>query len=62
MASHLVAIAKASLAASLLRADPVPVSRDDMNNFHALLDVALNQCSPANIQVAFSSPFELPSR
>ncbi|RPB26929.1 hypothetical protein L211DRAFT_773189, partial [Terfezia boudieri ATCC MYA-4762] len=47
---HQLAIAKASLTASLLRADPVSVPRDEMTNFHALLDKTLNQCSSANIQ------------
>ncbi|KAF8442611.1 hypothetical protein BGX38DRAFT_1250869 [Terfezia claveryi] len=50
MATHQLAIAKASLTASLLRADPVSVPRDEMTNFHALLDKTLNQCSSANIQ------------
>ncbi|KAA8905849.1 hypothetical protein FN846DRAFT_778682, partial [Sphaerosporella brunnea] len=48
--SHQIAIAKASLAACLLRADPVPISRDEISNFHNLLEKALTVCSPANIQ------------
>ncbi|KAI5799176.1 hypothetical protein DFH27DRAFT_86908 [Peziza echinospora] len=52
MASHQVAIAKASLAASLLRADPAPVPRDDIATFHASLESALNHCSSANIQTS----------
>jgi len=49
--SHQIAIARASLAASLLRADPVPISRDEISNFHVLLDTTLAICSPPNIQV-----------
>ncbi|KAL7270632.1 hypothetical protein RUND412_006650 [Rhizina undulata] len=50
MASHQVAIAKASLAAGLLRADPIALARDEITNFHSLLDKALTACSPSNIQ------------
>jgi hypothetical protein len=49
--SHQIAIAKASLSASLLRADPTPVSRDEITNFHNLLDKSLTICSTPNIQV-----------
>ena len=49
--SHQIAIAKASLSASFLRADPTPVSRDEITNFHNLLDKALTDCTPTNIQV-----------
>lgn len=51
MASHQVAIAKASLAAGLLRPDPTSVARDDITALHTSLDRALSHCSPANIQV-----------
>ncbi|KAK5018154.1 hypothetical protein LTR39_001145 [Cryomyces antarcticus] len=50
MAAHHIAIAKASLAASLLRPDPTPVPRDEITRFHALLESALTQCSPPNVQ------------
>ncbi|KAI9827704.1 MAG: hypothetical protein M1819_006905 [Sarea resinae] len=50
MASHQLAIAKASLFACLVRPDPVAVPRDDIAHFHILLDRALLQCSPTNIQ------------
>ncbi|KAI5780883.1 hypothetical protein EDC01DRAFT_667589 [Geopyxis carbonaria] len=48
--SHQLAIAKASLSAGLLRAAPAPVSRDDITEFHNLLDQTLTICSPENIQ------------
>ncbi|PWW78605.1 hypothetical protein C7212DRAFT_276520 [Tuber magnatum] len=48
--SHQVAIARASLAAGLLRPDPTAVSRDEISNFHTLLEQALSKCSPSNIQ------------
>jgi len=51
MASHQIAIAKATFAASLLRPDPKPVSRDDIAHFHALLVAVSIECSPTNIQV-----------
>ncbi|KAL4864195.1 hypothetical protein BDV12DRAFT_176549, partial [Aspergillus spectabilis] len=50
MASHEVAIAKASLAAGLLRPDPTSVTRDEITALHNTLDRALSHCSPANIQ------------
>lgn len=50
--AHQLAIAKASLTASLLRADPAPVSRDEISIFHRLLEQTLAVCSPPNIQVA----------
>ncbi|ELR08874.1 hypothetical protein VC83_01767 [Pseudogymnoascus destructans] len=50
MASHQIAIAKATFAASLLRPDPVPVPRDDVAQFHTLLGAVSTQCSPTNIQ------------
>jgi len=53
MASHQLAIAKAAFAASLLRPDTAvePLTRDAITHFHGLLDSALAQCSPANVQV-----------
>lgn len=51
MASHQVAIAKASLAAGLLRPDPTSVARDEITALHTSLDRALAHCSRANIQV-----------
>ncbi|MCJ1250678.1 hypothetical protein MMC30_007906 [Trapelia coarctata] len=50
MASHSLVIAKASLSAGLMRPDPTPVPRDQITQFHELLDKALVQCSPTNIQ------------
>jgi hypothetical protein len=51
MASHQLAIAKASFSAGLLRPDPTSVPRDDIAAFHSALDRALSRCSSANIQV-----------
>ncbi|OQD73418.1 hypothetical protein PENDEC_c015G00245 [Penicillium decumbens] len=50
MASHQIAIAKASFSAGLLRPDPTSVPRDDITAFHGYLERALSHCSPANIQ------------
>ncbi|KAJ9306374.1 hypothetical protein DTO217A2_4113 [Paecilomyces variotii] len=50
MASHQIAIAKASFSAGLLRPDPTSVPRDEITGFHSALDKALSNCSPANIQ------------
>ncbi|KAL4894507.1 hypothetical protein BDV59DRAFT_175591 [Aspergillus ambiguus] len=50
MASHHLAIAKASFSAGLLRPDPTSVPRDEITAFHSALDRALLHCSPANIQ------------
>ncbi|CAI7625930.1 unnamed protein product [Penicillium manginii] len=50
MASHQIAIAKASFSAGLLRPDPTSVPRDDIAAFHSALDRALSRCSSANIQ------------
>lgn len=51
MASHHLAIAKASLAAAMMRPDPTPVARDGVAQLHSLLEAALEQCSSINIQV-----------
>ncbi|ODM20907.1 hypothetical protein SI65_03960 [Aspergillus cristatus] len=50
MASHQLAIAKASFSAGLLRPNPTSVSRDEITAFHSALDQALSHCSYANIQ------------
>jgi hypothetical protein len=46
-----LAVAKASLSATLFRADPTPCSRDNIDHFFTLLNSAIAQCSPANVQV-----------
>ena len=51
MASHSVAIAKASLAAGMIRPDPTSISKPEIAHFHTLLEDVLEQCSSANIQV-----------
>ncbi|KAE8310592.1 hypothetical protein BDV41DRAFT_544872 [Aspergillus transmontanensis] len=50
MASHQLAIAKASFSAGLLRPDPTSVPRDEITTFHTSFDRALSHCSSANIQ------------
>ncbi|RDW88284.1 hypothetical protein BP6252_00316 [Coleophoma cylindrospora] len=50
MASHQFAIAKASFSAGLLRPDPISLSREDIAQFHSLLNEAVLQCSPKNVQ------------
>jgi hypothetical protein len=51
--SHGLTIAKATFAAGLLRPDAsaLPVPRDEIKVCHQLVDSALTQCSPANVQV-----------
>ena len=51
MASHSVAIAKVSLAAVMMRPDPVAVSRSEISQLHALLQDLMSKCSHINIQV-----------
>ena len=51
MASHHLTIAKATFAASLLRPDVTKLNRDEVPQFHALLEAATLQCSPSNVQV-----------
>ena len=51
MASHSLAIAKASLAAGMIRPDPTSISKGEIAHFHTLLEAVLKQCSSANIQV-----------
>ncbi|OGE57014.1 hypothetical protein PENARI_c002G11074 [Penicillium arizonense] len=50
MASHQIAIAKASFSAGLLRPDPTSVPRDEITAFHTLLERVLSHCSTENIQ------------
>jgi hypothetical protein len=51
MASHQIAIAKASFSAGLLRPDPTSVPRDEITAFHTFLERVLSHCSTENIQV-----------
>lgn len=51
MASHSLAIAKASLAAGMIRPDPVSVSRTEVSQLHMLLQNLQSRCSHTNIQV-----------
>ena len=51
MASHHITIAKASLAAGLLRPDVTVINRDSIAEFHKLLEAAISACSSSNIQV-----------
>ncbi|KAL8772758.1 MAG: hypothetical protein Q9209_002103 [Squamulea sp. 1 TL-2023] len=51
MASHSLAIAKASLAAGLMRPDLSAASKTDIAQFHRLLDALILQCSTTNIQL-----------
>ncbi|KAJ9639923.1 hypothetical protein H2201_007298 [Coniosporium apollinis] len=48
--AHQLAIAKASFGAGLRKPDPTSVSQEDIAHFHTLLDAALTQCSPSNVQ------------
>ncbi|EGX89640.1 hypothetical protein CCM_07892 [Cordyceps militaris CM01] len=50
MASPELAIAKAALSASLFRADPVSLSRPDVETLFPLLDATIAQCSRHNVQ------------
>ncbi|POS73124.1 hypothetical protein DHEL01_v208485 [Diaporthe helianthi] len=54
MAAAQLAIAKASLLASLLKADAdaglTSSSRDEIEQFHGLLNAAVAKCSPTNVQ------------
>lgn len=51
MASAELAIASAHLRAALMRADPTPRSKDDVEQFYELLDTTTLICSRANVQV-----------
>ncbi|KAF3926651.1 hypothetical protein ABW21_db0200693 [Orbilia brochopaga] len=49
-ASHGTAIAKATLSAALLRADPRPVAGDEIARLHSLFDKCITICTPENIK------------
>lgn len=51
MASAELTIAKAALSGALFRADPRACTRDDIESMLALLDTAITECSPSNVQV-----------
>ncbi|KAM0343068.1 hypothetical protein ACHAPU_008969 [Fusarium lateritium] len=51
MSTPELAIAKATLSATLFRADPTPLSRPIVEAFFPLLTNALAQCSRPNVQV-----------
>jgi hypothetical protein len=51
MASHQLAIAKASLSAALLKPDPTSLHREEIAHFHSLLDSTITQCTATNVQV-----------
>ena len=51
MASHSLAISKASFSAGLMRPDPVSIARDEIAHLHTLLESVFEQCSRMNIQV-----------
>ncbi|KAI1342217.1 hypothetical protein F5Y15DRAFT_334775 [Xylariaceae sp. FL0016] len=50
MSSPQLAIARVSFSAVLLRADPTPCTRPDIDQFLALLDATIARCSPPNVQ------------
>ena len=51
MVSHSLAIAKASLAAGMIRPDPTSIPKPEIARFHTLLEDVLEDCSSAKIQV-----------
>ncbi|KAL9577043.1 MAG: hypothetical protein Q9212_006630 [Teloschistes hypoglaucus] len=51
MASHSLAIAKASLVASLMRPEPHSILRADIAHFQRILEALALQCSTTNIQL-----------
>ncbi|KAI4255519.1 MAG: hypothetical protein LQ352_002550 [Teloschistes flavicans] len=51
MASHSLAIAKASLVASLMRPEPHSILRADIAHFQRILEALTLQCSATNIQL-----------
>ena len=55
MASHSLAIAKASLAASMMKPDPHPVPKAEISAFYDHLESLLEYCSSKNIQVRGSN-------
>ncbi|EDN02647.1 hypothetical protein I7I51_07647 [Histoplasma capsulatum] len=54
MTTHLVAIAKATFSAGLLRPDPTSVHRDEIAFFQESLDRVVTHCSSGNIQTCTS--------
>ncbi|RYO89586.1 hypothetical protein DL766_009062 [Monosporascus sp. MC13-8B] len=50
MASPHLDIAKVSFSAVLLRPDPTPCSRSDLDEFIRLVDATVSRCSPSNVQ------------
>ncbi|KAL7795328.1 hypothetical protein V8C37DRAFT_38557 [Trichoderma ceciliae] len=50
MASPELAITKATLSATLFRADPISLNRAAVDAFFSLLDIAIIQCSRQNVQ------------
>jgi hypothetical protein len=51
MNSHHLTIAKATFAASLLRPGSTTARKDELPEFHQLLEKAMLKCSPSNVQV-----------
>jgi len=51
MTSHSLAIAKASLAACMIRPDPISIPKTEIAHFHTLLEATLKQCSSDKLQV-----------
>lgn len=49
--AHRQAIARAALAASLLRPDPISTPQSEIKDFHQRLDAVLVRCTRENIQV-----------
>ncbi|KAK7747163.1 hypothetical protein SLS62_009105 [Diatrype stigma] len=50
MSSPLLDIAKVSFSAVLLRPDPTPCARSDLDEFIGLVDATISRCSPPNVQ------------
>lgn len=51
MSNPELAIAKVNFSAVLFRKDPTPLTRPEIEAFHALLADTIAQCSPSNVQV-----------
>ncbi|MCJ1312556.1 hypothetical protein MMC25_006230 [Agyrium rufum] len=51
MASHSLALSKASLSVTFLKQDPTALARDHVAHLHQLLDNSINESSPRNIQL-----------
>jgi hypothetical protein len=60
MSTPELAIAKVNFSAVLFRKDPTPLTRPEIESFHALLADAIARCSPANVQVC--KPSQTPRR